>query len=409
MIYDVIIIGAGPAGLFAACNLEKKLNVLVLEKKKDPGIKLLMTGKGQCNITHGGDIKEFLKHYGENGKRIRQVLYKFNNKEILNYFRERGVDFIEREDGKVFPSTFKASDILSVLLKQCDTNKVDIKYNHHVENIDYNEKNQYFEIIRDRSMLKSKFLIIATGGCSYPTTGSEGDGYKFAKQLGVRVTKIKPSLAPIYTENYIYSELAGLSYTNVNIKLIRDNKHIKDVTGDILFTHDNLSGPVILDLSRYTQKGDILNINYLNENIEISKLKKFLKVNSNIQIDTSLRSFTNFTKRHVDLILKDCLVKKETKSLQISNENLKKIFDKIISEKLIVNKIGGFNKSMATSGGIEIQEIDMKLFSIKKNNRLFFVGEVVDIDGDTGGYNLQFAFASGKKSAVTINNICINE
>lgn len=408
MTYDVIIVGGGPAGLFTACNIDKKLKVLVLEKNKTLGIKFLMSGGGQCNITHGGNIKNFLKHYGNNGQKIRQILYKFNNQQLIKFFKDRGINFVEREDKKIFPASFKAADILDVLLKVCKNNGVDIKYESNVENVTFINDKSIFKVISNKKMYESRHFVLAAGGCSYPTTGSDGSGFNLGKQLGIKITKIKPSLVPIYVKDYHYSELAGLSYKDINVQIFRENKKIREEEGDILFTHDCLSGPLILNLSRYLKKKDIIRLNYLNEKIETIKLSNFLKNKGKIQINTALKEFTNLSKKHIDLILKNIDINHEKKCSQINNIETKNILSKIILDEFEIVRNAGFNKAMATCGGIDLNDIDLKTLSAKNNKRLWFVGEIIDIDGDTGGYNLQFAFSSAKKCAENINNICIS-
>lgn len=408
MTYDVIIVGGGPAGLFTACNLDKSLKVLILEKNKTSGIKLLMSGGGQCNITHGGDIKDFLEHYGNNGRKIRQILYKFNNQELIKFFNSRGIDFIERDDKKIFPTSLKAKDILDVLLNECKKNEVCIEYKSPVESVSFLNSKSIFQVTSNNILYQSKYLVLAAGGCSYPTTGSDGSGYNLGKELGMKITNIKPSLVPVYVKDYSYSELAGLSYEKIKMQIFRENKKIKEAEGDILFTHDCLSGPVILNLSRYIEKKDIIKLNYLNKKIETIELINYLKEKGKTQINTALRDFTTLSKKHIDFILKNIGVSNNKKCSQITNMEVNEILNKIISEEFVIVKNGGFTKAMATCGGIDLKEIDLKTLSAKNNNKLWFVGEIIDIDGDTGGYNLQFAFSSGKKCAENINNICIS-
>ncbi|RQD72603.1 MAG: aminoacetone oxidase family FAD-binding enzyme, partial [Halanaerobium sp. MSAO_Bac5] len=234
---DLIIIGAGPAGLFTAIKAaspDKK--ILILEKNSTPAKKLLITGSGQCNLTQAGDINDFFKHYGEKENFLKGALYSFDNQALLNFFRERGIEFETREKSKIFPASGKAKDILEVLLKEINQLGIKIQYNQPVKTVDYNQNNNNFKVSTINKDYYSDFLVIATGGKSYPNTGSTGDGYRFAASLGHSIEKVKAALTPIKIKNYQYSELAGVSLRKVELSLWRNKNLIKRWSGDLLFT-----------------------------------------------------------------------------------------------------------------------------------------------------------------------------
>ena len=405
MIYDVVIVGAGPSGLFTACHLDKGLNTIIIEKKATAGKKLLMSGSGQCNITNAEDIKAYVNKYGDNGKRIRQLLYKYSNKKLMEFFEERGVPLVTREDGKVFPESKVAEDILQVLLKECREKKIEIHYNEEAIDVEYIEDIKAFSITTQKQKYVSKNIVIGTGGCSYPTTGSDGKMFKLLKNMGIKVSKLKPSLVPIYVNDYPYKELSGISFNDVKIIVFRNHKRSGTGFGDILLTHECFSGPGMINLSRRVNVGDILKINYLGEgtfDATRDDLKDEIR-NSASQLNTFIKDKYNLPKRFVTKMLETLEIDGDKKARQISGREMNKIVNKLIDDEYTVSRLGGYNIAMATSGGVELSEIHVNTVESLKYHNLHFVGEVLDVDGDTGGYNLQFAFSSAKTCADRIN------
>lgn len=397
--YDVIIIGAGPAGLFAAINSAgENKKVLVLERNASAGRKLLISGAGQCNLTHDGSIKDFFNYYGANGRFLKHSLLNYTNDDLLNFFRKRGLDFISNENGKVFPNTLKAIDVLNILLKECKKKNVDIKYDQRVEEVNYNEKNISFTIKTKEQEYKSKYLVISTGGKSYGNTGSTGDGYIFAKNLGHNIEKPMPSLTPLYIKNYPFSELSGISFEDIPITLWRNNKKVKAFRGDILLTHRNISGPAILNFSRYILPGDILKINFIGaENEEGFRLRfiENIQANGKLMIKTMMREYS-LPKRFTDNLLKLAGIPENLKCAELNKKTRNNLIGKLISFPMEVERLGDFHIAMATRGGVSLKEVNPKTLESRIVTGLYFAGEVLDIDGDTGGYNIQAAFSMGK-------------
>ena len=405
MLYDVIIIGAGPAGLFCGCHLDSDLNCLILERNSRPGIKLLMTGAGQCNVTHDGSIKDFLIHYGNKGKLIRQILYKYNNDALIEYFQKRQLEMIKREDGKVFPQSLQAKDVLSALTDNCKENGVQVQYNSNVIRAVYEENKRIFKIYSTDQQFSTKTLVVATGGCSYPSTGSDGNFFDILKSVNIKINPVKPVLVPIFIEGYVYGDLSGISFEKVKVEVFRNYKKTAENTGDVLFTHKCLSGPGILNISRHVEKGDVLILDYYNKNnkeVVTQELKKKL-TDGKLQFNNLIRNYFDLPKRFIDTIFKICHIESDKKSSQVSNKELMKVINKIMSDTLKVSDTGGFETAMATSGGVSLDQVDLKRLSSKKYEQLYFAGEALDVDGDTGGYNLQFAFSSGVFCARSIN------
>jgi hypothetical protein len=401
MIYDVIIIGAGPAGLFAAANIKNK-KVLIIEKNKTAGKKLLLSGAGQCNYTNNCEINEFFQKYGDKGRFIKTALYNFTNHDSMYFFKEKGLNSIIREDKKVFPNTFKAMDVLNVLI-DC-VKHTEMLFNTSAERVSYDEIKKVFYVKTDTANFTCRNLIIASGGKSYPNTGATGDGYKFAKSLGHSIVDTKPALTPAYLEDYRFKELSGISFDNIKISLFKNNKKAKEFTGDFLFTHVNISGPVIINNSRYMDAGDILKVNFTSFNEDEFKVyfEKLILSSSKLSIKTALKQL-NLPKRFVEKILEIADVD-ENLSCSLLNKSSRKYLIELLSmHSFKIKKLGDYNVAMSTKGGVSTVEINQKTMESKKIPRLYFAGEVLDYDGDTGGFNIQGAFSTAKLAADQIN------
>lgn len=405
MKYDVVIIGAGPAGLFSALSLNNK-KVLLIEKNNSPGRKLLISGAGQCNYTNNISISEFLKRYGSKGRFLKTALYNFTNIEAMTFFKENNLESLIREDNKVFPDTLNASDILNVLIKNCKEKNVEIIYDEAAQNIKYDNENNLFLVKTSTSTYAGTNLIITTGGKSYPNTGATGDGYIFAESLGHTIIKTTEALTPVYIENYEFKELSGISFENINVSLWRNNKKINEFKGDFLFTHVNISGPVILNNSRYFEIGDILKINFTSyENSEEFKqyFDNLIISSGKLNVKTVLKQFL-LPKRFIEKIMELANVKDDDICSQLEKNKRKILAESLSSYPFKVEKLGGFHIAMCTKGGVATEEINQKTMESKIKPRLYFAGEVIDYDGDTGGFNIQAAFSTGRLAADNINN-----
>ncbi len=406
MKYDVVIIGAGPAGLFSALSLNNK-KVLLIEKNKNPGKKLLISGAGQCNYTNNSSIEVFLRMYGEKGRLLKTALYNFNNKELISFFKEKGLESLIREDGKVFPITLNSSDILNVLVKSCREKGVEIIYDEAAEKASYDDIKNLFLIKTVKSTYTGINLIIAAGGISYPNTGSTGDGYKLAESFGHTIVKPREALTPVYVEDYNFKDLSGISFENINVSLWRNNKKINEFTGDFLFTHVNISGPVILNNSRYFEKGDILKINFTayKNSEEFKRYFDDLIIRSGkLNVKLILKEL-KLPKRFIEKIMELSQVKEETTCSQLEKNKRKKLIELLSSFPFRIERLGGFNIAMVTRGGVSADEVNFKTMESKIKSRLYFAGEVIDYDGDTGGFNIQAAFSTGKLAADSINKL----
>jgi len=404
--YDVIVIGAGPAGLFGAISsTDGSRRVLVLEKNIQPGRKLLLSGAGQCNLTHGGDIKDFLSHYGENGRFLKRALYNFTNQDLIKFFKARGLDFVETSEGKIFPATMKAKDVLDILLKECREKGISILCNHNVEDIARNS--DMFQVYTRNEGYVGKYVIIATGGMSYPSTGSTGDGYIWAQRLGHSISKPMPALTPLYIENYPFSDLSGISFRDIDISLWRHGKKVKSWRGDVLFTHYGISGPGILNYSRYVFPGDVIRLNFTSTKNEEEFRKEFMglfQTHGKMLIKNVLKKFPA-PERLVQKLVMLAGISEEDRCAHLDKERRNRLVEFLYAFPLKVDRLGDFRIAMVTKGGVSLKEINPSTMESRLVPRLFFTGEVLDIDGDTGGYNLQAAFSTGWLAGWTISKV----
>ncbi len=398
--YDLIVVGAGPAGIFASIFAkERGKKVLLLEKMEKIGKKLLIAGSGQCNLTHRGDYKEFLTRYGNNGKFLKRALYKYSPEHLKFFFRDRGLGLVVNEKGKYFPNTYRSLDVLSLLKKELEG--VEVRTNSKVLNIEKINNNFLCKIKDDNFCGKN--VLIATGGLSFELTGSSGDGYRFSKNFGHKVKDLSPALTPCYVNDYVYSDLSGTSFRNIEIDIIREKKLIKNLYGDLLLTHKNFSGPIIIDGSRYMKRGDTLKIRFtkLKKEIFEEDFRKSIRENGNKQLKNLIVD-ENLSGRFIEKELKLLGIDKDKKGFELKKEDIFNIIKVFCQKKFIISNLEGYNIAMVTKGGVSLEEINKNTFESKLIKGLYFAGEVLDLDGDTGGFNIQCAYSTGALVAESI-------
>jgi predicted Rossmann fold flavoprotein len=401
--HTVVIVGGGPSGLFCAFRAAGEgREVILLEKKRSCGRKLLISGSGQCNITHDGEITGFLAHYGDHGTFLRPALMNFTNEDLIAFFQDEGVPMVRESGGKVFPQTRKASDVLDILVAGCMERGVDIRCNEPVRCVA--RDGSRFTVSSATSTYSADDLVVATGGSSYPVTGSTGDGYALAQGLGHTVTEIAPALAAVYTADYPFSDLAGISFESPSISLFRDGKKLRQQSGDLLLTHSGLSGPGILDLSRYITAGDILKVGFV-KGVDRETVGKMLTAaiaaKGARQVKTALLDFPlpeRFIKRLLELIG----VPSDLTCAHLSKKARGALIALLTEFPFIVKRVGGFDEAMVTRGGVSLDEINPRTMESRLVPHFYCIGEVLDIDGDTGGYNLQAAFSTAALAAQRI-------
>ena len=398
--FDITVIGAGPAGFFCAIHATPpSAQVLLLEKMDDPGKKLLLSGTGQCNITHVGEMRDFLSHYGSHGKWLKPALFSFTNKALLAFFEERGLSMQVEENGKVFPKTRQSSDVLDVLLAECKMKGVEIHCGEPVTGI--TRITGGFEIVTSRAAYRTSFVVITTGGASYPRTGSTGDGYRLSESLGQPVSEMAPALTPLLIQNFPFAALAGISFEEMPFTVWRTGKKVGDYKGDVLFTHLGISGPGVLDASRYILPDDLIKLSFvgtMKREEFAADLSKRVQENRTWQVSTILAGYP-IPERLNRKLLKLSDIPDDLKCNHFSAEQRTRLVTNCTEFPMRVTAPGGYAVAMATRGGVALEGVDMKTMESKIIPHLYFGGEVLDIDGDTGGYNLQAAFSTGYLAA----------
>jgi len=405
--YDITIIGAGPAGILAAGQAASLgVKVLLLEKMEKPARKLRITGKGRCNITNMKSLDEYLKEISPEPRFLRQAFGSFFNQDIVNLLNQNDVETKEERGQRVFPKSDKAWDVAEALVNWARINGVEILTHSQVEELIVENTNiKGVKVKNTKSglteVIKSKCVIIATGGMSYPATGSTGDGYSFAKSAGHLIENLRPSLVGIETKQ-VYNKAVGLSLRNISATLWINGKKNLSEFGESEFTEYGLDGPIILRLSRL-----IVDSLIAGKKVEISlDLKPALdnqKLEARLQRDIAELGNKDF-KSLLKQLLPSQLIDVFSEILNINPSKPIKQLNGIEKKKLInllkdlrFEVIGnrGWNEAIVTAGGVSIKEINPKTMESKKISNLYFAGEVIDVDGNTGGYNLQIAFSTG--------------
>ena len=407
----VAIIGGGPAGMLSAITAKKKgHDVIILEKNNQLGKKLLITGKGRCNITSSLNIDEFIKNIPGNGKFLYSAFKRYTNDDIINFLKKEGLNVKEERGNRVFPVTDKSLDVLKCFTKKIKELGINVKYNENVQEIIINQNNEIQGVKTQNGVIKADKVILATGGKSYPLTGSTGDGYILAKKLGHTVTKIKPSLVPleIYEKN-ICKQLQGLSLKNVKIRLEDEskNKNIYEDFGEMLFTHFGVSGPIILSSSahlvRYKEIENLLKEQKIKLTIDLKPALTEEKLNERILRDFSEEKNKEYKnslnkllpQKLIPVILEKSGIKYNKKVNEITKEERLKIVKLLKNFELKIQNFRPIDEAIITSGGINIKEINPKTMQSKIIPGLYFAGEIIDVDGYTGGFNLQIAYSTG--------------
>ena len=404
------VIGGGAAGMIAAITAAKDNNeVVVIEKTSSLGNKLKITGKGRCNLTFDGDEEDFKKNIVTNYKFMYSSFSNFSNKDVVNYFESLGVKTKVERGGRIFPVSDKATDIVRALENEIKKRKIKVMYNSSVTEIITKNNIVTGVKLENGKIINVDKCVVATGGNSYKSTGSTGDGYRLLEKLGHTVTDIKPALVPLKSENKICKELQGLSLRNISINLIdtETNKLIYSDFGEMMFSHFGVTGPVILSASsRLNQVKDLKN-KFRNKKIKLQiDLKPALS--SEVLDKRILRDFEKYTNKEFKNALNDLLPQKlipvvidisdideNTKVHQITKKQREKLVSIIKNLEVIITDFMPIDMAIVTSGGINVKEVNPKTMESKIINGLYIAGELLDVDAYTGGYNLQIAFSTG--------------
>lgn len=405
----VVVIGGGPAGMMSAIASAINGNkVILLEKMERLGRKLLITGKGRCNITSSLPIEDFIQNTPGNGQFLYSSFKNYTNKNIIEFLKEEGLEVKEERGNRIFPITDKSIDVLECFKNKLKKLNVEIRYNTKVIEIIKTEKN--LQVKTEKSILEADKVILATGGKSYPLTGSTGDGYRIAEKLGHTITKIKPSLVPLESyDKYICKCLQGLSLRNVKIELknIDNNKIIYEDFGEMLFTHFGVSGPIILSSSAHLVR--YKNIEELLKSRKIVLKIDFKPALSEEKLDERLlRDFSELKNKQyknsldkllpqklIPIIIEQSKIQPNKKVNEITKQERKNLLKVLKNFEIIISDFRPIEEAIITSGGINTKEINPKTMESKLVQGLYFAGEIIDVDSYTGGFNLQIAYSTG--------------
>ena len=391
----VIVVGAGPAGIMAAISSSKQNEVILIERNNEIGKKLRLTGGGRCNITNNRNIEDFFDKVVNNNKFLYSSFYTFSNYDLLEYFSKNNLDYKIEYDEKVYTKSDKADEVIDKLKKDLLKNKVNIMYNTKVCDLIV-ENNEAIGVITDNGeKIFCDKLIITTGGKSHPTTGSDGFMFDILKKHGHTIKPLYPALIPLVTKENFVKNLQGVAMKEVIIRTKIKKKKI-ETQGDMLFTHFGISGPGVLKFSSYINKaldnGEIeITLDFL-PHISKEEITRIIRENPNKNVLTNLKGILpqNFLKEILSL-----LNLSEAKPNELKKEDENKIIECIKEMKLTITEMLTIKAAMVTSGGVSVKEINASNMESKLIKNLFFAGEVIDVDAETGGYNLQIAFSTG--------------
>ena len=401
--YDLIVIGGGPAGMMAAGRAAVNgASVLLLEKNNKLGVKLSITGKGRCNITNAEfDILSLVKNYGRTGKFLFSAFNKFGPQDIIDFFHERGLSTKIERGNRVFPDNAKAYDVIDVFKLYLKKNKVDIITNAQVTSIILSDKQIEKVVLQDGRELVADEYAICTGGKSYPLTGSTGDAYAWLEAIGHKIVSPEPALTAIVIKDSWVKDLEGLSLKNVAISVHQNNKKVLSRFGEALFTDNGLSGPIIIDMSK--EVGKLLKIGKVSAQIDFKPAFTDEALDKRIQKDFG-ESSNKLYRNSLNLLLPQKLIPVVIKLSGIDPD--KKVHSITRAERLglvyllkhltlEVARLAGFDRAVVTAGGVDIKEVDPRTMRSKIVKNLFIAGELLDLDGPTGGYNLQICWSTG--------------
>ena len=417
---NVIVIGGGPAGMMAAITAaEYGNNVTIIEKNSDFGKKLLITGKGRCNITSSLYMSEFIKNTPGNGQFLYSAFQNYTNTDIIDFLKNQGLEVKEERGNRIFPVTDKSIDVLNCFKSKINELKIKKLFNTRVQEI-LVQNGEVLGVRTEKEIIQTDKIILATGGKSYPLTGSTGDGYLIAKNIGHKVTEIRPSLVPlvIYEKNEC-KEMQGLSLRNVGIKIIDEskNKLIYEDFGEMIFTHFGISGPTILSgsahLVRYKEIDNLMKEQKIKLQIDLKPALTEEQLDERILRD--FKEFKNKQFKHaldkllpqkmIPIVIEKTKINEEKRVNEITKEERRNLVKVLKKFELTIKDFRPVEEAIITSGGINIKEINPKTMESKLVKGLYFAGEIIDVDSYTGGFNLQIAYSTGYTAGMHVGDL----
>lgn len=408
-LFDSIVIGGGPAGFISAIALSQMgCKSLLLEKENQFLKKFRITGSGKCNLTHQGNWEHFSQNYGTNSRFLKKAFYQFDNQKLLDFFENKAIEFYCTDEGKYFPKCESADKLASILIESAQQAGVLLQKNQQVSDIIFpNNNSPLFEVRTTKEVYYSKNILLATGGNSFPSTGSDGKITQLAKQKGISVIEPKPSLCALCTHPFPLSDFSGLSFAHALITVIREQKVVLKEMGPLLITPDGFSGPLILNNSRDIRISDLIEVSFTGEEDTsfLQNLKQAKEKEGKKQIQSIIhqRGIPTSLAKWITEEIAEEFKKTELKIADCSNAILKRVTQLCCRYPFNVHKTTGWKRAMATAGGIDLKKISPSTMESKQQSGLYFAGEIMDIDGNTGGYNLQAAFSTGYSAATAIS------
>ena len=400
--YDIIVIGGGAAGLMAAGEAAKAgAKTLLLEKMSTPGRKLLISGKGRCNITNIAPVKAFIGHFGKNGRFLYSAFHRYFSDDLLAFLDDLNVATVTERGGRVFPASESAADVVNALVTWNRRVGVEIRTQMPVEQLKITD-NTLTGVRTPQGIIPARAAILTTGGASYPGTGSSGDGYRLAREIGHTVVSTRPALVPLVTAGDAAQKCQGLSLRNVRVTLWIDGKKGESEFGEMLFTHFGVSGPIILTLSRgavdalHAKKRVQISIDLkpaLDESRLDARLLRDLDSGGKKQFHTLLKGL--LPQKLIPVRIEQVGIPADKVCHQITAPERKRLLAWLKDFRLTVSGHRGYRQAIVTAGGVALNEIDPRTMASRRVAGLYLAGEVLDLDADTGGYNLQAAFSTG--------------
>jgi hypothetical protein len=399
----IVVVGGGPAGMISAIRaggLNQK--VILLEKKPSLGNKLLLSGKGRCNLTNACDLEPFLKRFSKGGEFLRDAFKKFFNQELIDFFEKGGLKLKVERQMRVFPVTDSSNSILNVLISELSRNNVEILLKTEVKDIITEEAKAKEVVLANGKIIPCDRVILATGGVSYSLTGSSGEGLKIARSLGHHVTELRPGLVPLETKENYPKRIEGLTLKNIAVTFTDGKKEITSEIGELLFTGFGISGPLVLTLSGEIADwlgagkkvfADIDLKPALSEEQLNARLLREFKLGPKKNLKNILKDFLPL--RLVDLCLEILKIDPRKQVSQITQEERRKLVLFFKSFRLEIKRTLPIEVAMVTRGGVSLKEINPRTMESRMIKGLYFAGEIIDVDADTGGFNLQAAFSTG--------------
>ena len=394
----VLVIGGGPAGCFAAiAAAEQGHQVVLLERNEKIGKKLFITGKGRCNLTNACDTEELFLNIPRNSKFLYSAIYSYDNFRVMDFFEQNGTPVKVERGNRVFPVSDHSSDVIAALKRSLDAHKVKIMYHTAVEKLMVSENCVHGVITAEGKKMPADAVVIATGGCSYASTGSTGDGYRFAEACGHTIKTCSPSLVPFNAEEEYVKELQGLSLKNVKASIYQGKKLLYEAFGEMLFTHFGVSGPLMLSAS------SVVNDAVRKQPLQLyHRILRDFEEAKNRQVIHGIEKL--YPSKFLPIILRLAKIPAEKRVNEVTKEERQRLVDLTKKFPVTLTGLRGFSEAIITKGGVSVKEVNPSTMESKLTKHLYFAGEVLDLDAFTGGFNLQIAWSTGYLAGSSIGN-----